>query len=35
MVAHDDALHRRLGVKSDSILNRRILAPVERIFLGR
>ncbi len=35
MVAYDDALHRRLGVKSDSILNRRLLAPVERFFLGR
>jgi hypothetical protein len=35
MVAYDDALHRRLGVKSDSILNRRVLAPVEGFFLGR
>ncbi len=35
MVAFDDALHRRLGVKSDSILNRRLLAPVERRLLGR
>ena len=35
MVAFDDALHRRMGVKSDSIVNRRILAPVERLLLGR
>jgi glycosyltransferase involved in cell wall biosynthesis len=35
MVAFDDALHRRLGVKSDSIVNRRLLAPVERRLLGR
>lgn len=34
VVSHDDALHRRVGVPSDSILNRRILAPFERAMRG-
>ncbi|WP_009959198.1 glycosyltransferase family 2 protein [Verrucomicrobium spinosum] len=35
MVAYPDSLHRRLGIKSDSILNRRILAPLERYWWKR
>jgi len=35
MVAYPDSLHRRLGVKSDSILNRRLLAPLEHRWLNR
>ena len=34
MVSHEDALHRRLGIPSDSILNRRVLAPLERAMRG-
>jgi len=34
MVSRDGALHRRVGVPSDSILNRRILAPFERAVRG-
>lgn len=34
MVSHDGALHRRAGIPSDSILNRRLLAPLERALRG-
>jgi glycosyltransferase involved in cell wall biosynthesis len=34
MVSHEDALHRRLGIPSDSILNRWVLAPLERAMRG-
>ncbi len=34
MVSQDDALHRRFGIPSDSILNRRVLAPFERAVRG-
>ena len=34
-VAYPDSLHRRLGIKSDSILNRRLLAPLEHRFFKR
>ncbi len=35
VVAYADALHHRLGIASDSILNRRLLAPLERRFRHR
>lgn len=35
VVAYPDSLHRRLGIASDSILNRRLLAPLEHRFLRR
>jgi len=35
VVAYDNSLHRRLGIKSDSILNRRLLAPLEQALWGR
>ncbi|SKA99724.1 Glycosyltransferase, GT2 family [Prosthecobacter debontii] len=35
VIAYPDSWHRRLKVKSDSILNRRLLAPLEHHWLNR